>query len=74
MMLTGQRYQFTEQARHRFARKTRDAGDDEHGCGPSSGRAGTAPRRGRLTHGEATGDGPMINAHFLMMTNCKRFV
>jgi len=38
------------------------------------GRAGTAPRRGRLTHGKATGDGPVINAHFLMMTNCKRFV
>jgi hypothetical protein len=27
-------------------------------------RAGTAPRRGRLTHGEATGDEPVINAHF----------
>jgi hypothetical protein len=28
------------------------------------GRAGTALRRGRLTHGEATGDGPVINANF----------
>jgi hypothetical protein len=27
-------------------------------------RAGTAPRRGRLTHGEATGDGPAINANY----------
>jgi hypothetical protein len=27
-------------------------------------RAGTAQRRGRPTHGEATGEGPVINANF----------
>ena len=64
MMFAGRRYRFTAQACRRFARKTRNAGGDEHGSGPSSGRAGTAPRRGRLTHGEATGDRPMINANF----------
>jgi hypothetical protein len=64
-MFTGHRYRLAAQARRRFARKTRNAGGDKHGSGPSSGaRAGLAPRRGRLTHGEATGDGPVINANF----------
>jgi len=63
-MCAGQGYRLAAQARRRYARKTRDAGGDEHGSGPVQGRAGTARHRGRLTHGEATGDGPVINANF----------
>jgi hypothetical protein len=37
MMFAGRKYRLTAQAHLRFARKTRNAGGDEHGSGPSQG-------------------------------------